>query len=54
MDYIFNFHFYSRMDASQEPINKINAPSRYHAALFFAKMKRLDLKTFLELYAVSR
>jgi hypothetical protein len=54
IDFSFEFHFYSRVDATQEPIAKVKAPTRYQAALLFAKTKRLDLKSFLEVYAVSR
>ena len=50
----FNYYFYSRNDENKEPITSINAPSRYQAALFFSKLKHLDLKTFLKVYAVSR
>ena len=50
----FTYHFYSRSDKSREPITSINAPSRYQAALFFSKVKGLDLKPFLRVYAVSR
>ena len=50
----FNYYFYSRVDTRQEPINRIKAISRYHAAVIFAKNKNLPLKSFLQLYAVSR
>jgi len=48
------YYFYSRRDTDKQPITTIGAPSRYQAALFFAKLKRLSLKDFLEIYAVSR
>ena len=54
IDYNFDFYFYSRLDSTNEPISRIKAPSRYHAALLFAKIKKLPLKSFLKLYAVSR
>jgi len=54
IDYNFEFYFYSRMDSTCEPISRVKAPSRYHAALLFAKIKKLPLKYFLQLYAVSR
>jgi len=53
-NYNFDFYFYSRVDSTQEALLTIKAPSRYHAALLFAKLKRLPLKEFLQIYAVSR
>ena len=47
-------YFYSRLDKNKQSIAKIGAPSRYQAALFFAKLKQLPLKEFLKIYAVSR
>jgi hypothetical protein len=54
IDFTFEYFFYSRLDAKQEPIYRVKAPTRYHAALLFAKTKQLPLKAFLEMYAVSR
>lgn len=48
------YGFYSRRDKKQQSIQTITAVNRYHAALFFAKIKRLPLKEFLEIYAISR
>mgnify|MGYP003637264728 CR=1 FL=1 len=48
------YSFYSRRDKQQQPIQTITAVNRYHAALFFAKIKRLPLKEFLEIFAISR
>ena len=48
------YYFYARTDKSQQPITRIGAPTRYQAALFFAKLKHLSLKEFLKIYAVSR
>tara|TARA_R110000803_G_scaffold233_2_gene902 strand:- start:878 stop:1045 length:168 start_codon:yes stop_codon:yes gene_type:complete len=50
----FTYNFYARNDKNEEAIDSVAAPSRYQAALFFSKQKRLDLKTFLKVYAVSR
>jgi len=54
IDFSFEFYFYSRYDQAHEPIARVKAPTRYQAALLFAKTKKLDLKSFLKLYAVSR
>lgn len=48
------FSFYSRKDSSQEAISTTLAVSRLSAAKFFAKTKQLPLKSFLELFAVTR
>ena len=53
-DYNFDYYYYSRADSTQESLLRIKAPSRYHAAILFAKLKRLPLKEFLKIYAVSR
>jgi len=54
IDYKFQFYFYSRADSAHEPISRVKAPTRYHAALLFARIKNLPLKSFLQLYAISR
>lgn len=48
------YYFYSKMDSSKEPIYTIRAASRIAAAKKFATGKRMSLKEFLKLYAVSR
>lgn len=48
------FSFYSRRDSSQEAISSTIATSRLAAAKFFARTKQLPLKSFLELFAVSK
>lgn len=48
------YYFYSRIDNSQEPISKTWATSRMAAAQYFAQTKRLSLKAFLSVYAISR
>lgn len=53
IDFSFEFYFYSRVDNNREPIAKVKAPTRYQAALLFAKTKKLDLKSFLQVYGVS-
>ena len=54
IDFSFEFYFYSRLDGKCEPIARVKAPTRYHAALLFAKTKKLPLKSFLQVFAVSR
>jgi hypothetical protein len=48
------YYFYIRFDSTKEAINTCYAMSRYNAAVHFAQIKQLDLKTFLRLYAISR
>lgn len=48
------FYFYSKLDRTQEPIGKCIALSRYKAAKYFALRKQLTLKSFLQVYSVSR
>tara|TARA_R110002153_G_scaffold234039_1_gene387461 strand:- start:1391 stop:1549 length:159 start_codon:yes stop_codon:yes gene_type:complete len=48
------YYFYSRRDGKKSAIARVGAPTRYQAALFFAKQKQLPLKEFLKIYAVSR
>jgi len=48
------YYFYSRLDDKKEAIGKCIAFSRYQAAVYFSKRKRLDLKLFLMTYGVSR
>ena len=48
------YYFYTRLDKTEQPINKIVALSRIKAARYFAACKGLDLKAFLSIYGVSR
>ena len=48
------YYFYSKLDKTEEPINKIFALSRIKAARYFAARKALDLKAFLAIYGISR
>jgi len=48
------YYFYSKIDPSQEAIGNCRAFSRKEAALHFAEVKRLPLKQFLSIFAVSR
>lgn len=48
------YYFFSRRDDNKEPIGKCTTFSRLKAAKYFAQQKRLDLKSFLSIYAVSR
>ena len=49
-----SYYFFIRRDINKEPINKIYAISRRHAAEKFAERKNLSLKSFLLVYEVSR
>jgi hypothetical protein len=48
------YFFYSKSDTSQEPVYYCKAVSRLNAAETFAEGKRMNLKTFLSIYSVSR
>ena len=48
------YYFYSRTDQTQEVIDTVRAFSRMQAAKYFAGRKRMDLKTFLSIFAVSK
>lgn len=48
------YSFYSRADSNCEVIGTCIALTRYGAAQHFAKKKRLNLRSFLVIYAVSR
>jgi hypothetical protein len=47
------YFFFSKLDLIKEPISKTTAWNRYKAALYFAKVKQMSLKTFLQCYGVS-
>lgn len=46
--------FYSKIDSSQEPIDRIKALGRLEAAKFFAMRKNLSLKSFLKIYSITK
>lgn len=48
------YTFYIRDSKKMESIGGVGAPSRLQAAIFFAKQKRLKLKEFLKIYAISQ
>jgi hypothetical protein len=48
------YFYYSRTDSNQEPITTTIALSRLAAAKHFAQRKQLPLKTFLQLFAISK
>lgn len=48
------YFFFSKNDSAKEPIGKISAWTRYKAALYFAKVKQLSLKAFLQCYGISK
>lgn len=49
-----SYYFYSRNDSQKEPIYYCKAWTRLGAAEKFAEGKRLPLKSFLTLFAISR
>jgi len=48
------YYFYAKNDWQQEPISYTLSPNRLLAAKFFASRKNLTLKSFLNIYSVSR
>ena len=48
------YYFYAKNDWHQEPISTTFISGRLNAAKYFAERKNLPLKSFLELYSVSR
>jgi len=48
------YYFYAKNSFDQEPISKTLASSRLAAAKYFAERKNLKLKSFLNIYSVSR
>ena len=48
------YYFYQRSDQTKEPIFYCKAKGRLYAAEHFAEGKRMDLKTFLSMFAVSK
>jgi len=48
------YYFYSRSDQAKEPIFYCKAKRRLYAAEHFAEGKRMTLKQFLSLFAVSK
>jgi hypothetical protein len=48
------YFFFVRKDKSQERISSTSAMSRLSAAKYFAKIKNLKLKDFLNVFEVSR
>jgi len=48
------YYYYSRLDICAEPISKTLSLGRLAAAQYFASRKRLPLKEFLKIWAVSK
>ena len=48
------YYFYNKGNKNQEAIGKIIATNRLSAAKYFAAVKRMDLKSFLSLFSISR
>lgn len=51
---IKTYYYYSKVDPKQEKLRTIIAPTRLIAAKMFAQVKRLDLKSFLSIYSISK
>jgi hypothetical protein len=47
------FGYYSKVDKNEEIISRTISLSRLNAAKYFAARKQLDLKSFLEIYAIK-
>lgn len=50
----YSYYYYSKVDPTNEKLGSIVALSRLGAAKMFAQRKRLDLKSFLSVYSISR
>ena len=48
------FNFYSKQDNKKEPISSVEASDRLKAAKYFSAIKKLDLKTFLSMFSISK
>ena len=48
------YYFYSKSDRNKESIMSIRSWSRLEAAISFAAIKQMDLKTFLSVFSVSK
>lgn len=48
------YFFYNKNDDKKEPINSGFFIGRKSAAKWFASVKRLNLKDFLEIYSISQ
>lgn len=51
---IKKYSYYSKNDPNKEPIFCYNTFNRLKAAQYFAQLKHLNLKTFLQLYSVTK
>jgi hypothetical protein len=48
------YGFYTKLDKSEEIINRVVTFSRLQAAELFAERKQLSLKNFLKIYSVKK
>jgi hypothetical protein len=48
------YSFYSKRDDKKEKLGTIPHVSRLQAAKFFAERKQLSLKSFLNIYTISK
>jgi hypothetical protein len=48
------YFFYCKNDKTKEPISKIYAASRFKAAKYFSKLKKLNIKDFLKCFSVNK
>lgn len=49
-----NYYFYSKIDKTSEPIAYTKAWNRLQAAKYFARVKQMNLKSFLSVFKISR
>lgn len=48
------YYYYAKVDSTKEKLRSIIALDRLSAAKMFALTKRLDLKSFLTIYSISK
>jgi hypothetical protein len=48
------YYYYSKSDQSEEAVAKVFTTSRLAAAKHFANRKQMPLKTFLQIWSVSK
>lgn len=48
------YFFYHKTSSTKEPIQHTYAISRMRAAIYFASIKKLDIKSFLNIFSISK
>lgn len=48
------YYFYSRVDSTHEPIDKIEMEDIFEAIKYFAMKKQLSMDKFMSLYGVGK